>query len=334
MPQRNPLPAADVLIELPGDRIVLIRRKNPPEGWAIPGGFIEVGESAEAAAIREAREETGLDVDLVELFSVYSDPARDPRHHTLTVVFIGRASGEPVGGDDAVEALAFTQDSLPPNLAFDHGQVLADYFRYRTTGLRPVPRPTCDRQLSNVERRSLLRLARETIRSELAGAGSASGGGATTGEEAIPAGPLTAPGSAFVSLHRGGELRGCIGSFARDRPLYRVVHDMALAAAFDDPRFAALETDELDALEIEISVLSELRRTTAARVEPGLHGISLSLGEMKGVFLPQVAREASWDRETFLAQTCLKAGLPPDAWRDPDVEIAVFTAEVFGDKGV
>lgn len=325
MSQRGPLPAADVLIELLGDRVVLIRRRNPPEGWAIPGGFIEVGESAEQAAIREAFEETGLQVELTELFSVYSDPARDPRHHTLTVVFLGRASGDPVGGDDAAEAGTFTEGSLPANLAFDHRQVLADYFRYRRTGIRPPPRAG-GRRLADLERSYLLRLAREAIRTELAGA--------SMSEESPPPGLAAAPGSAFVSLHRLGELRGCIGSFARDRPLYRVVREMALAAAFDDPRFAALEANELDSLEIEISVLSALRRTNAESVVPGLHGVSLSLREMKGVFLPQVAREAGWDRDTLLAQTCLKAGLPPEAWREPDAEISVFTAEVFADKGL
>ena len=325
MPQRGPLSTADVLIQLAGDRVVLVRRKNPPHGWAIPGGFIEVGETAEAAAIREAFEETGLQVELTELFSVYSDPARDPRHHTLTVVFLGRASGEPLGGDDAAEARAFDEGSLPDDLAFDHAQVLADYFHYRKTGGRPPPRPASGPRLSGAERSYLLRLAREAIRAELAGS--------PMREEPPPPGVVAQSGGAFVSLHRGGELRGCIGSFARDRPLHRVVRDMALAAGFDDPRFAALQPHELDGLEIEISVLSDLRPTGAACVVPGLHGISLALHESKGVFLPQVAREAGWDRETLLAQACVKAGLAPEAWLDPEIEISVFTAEVFSDRG-
>ena len=133
---RNPIPTVDTVIELPRG-IVLVRRRNPPPGWALPGGFVDYGESLPAAAVREAQEETGLTVDLVELFQVYSDPRRDPRKHTVSAVFVARASGEPVGGDDAAEAQVFTEDSLPQELAFDHGQILADYFDYKRTGRRP-----------------------------------------------------------------------------------------------------------------------------------------------------------------------------------------------------
>jgi 8-oxo-dGTP diphosphatase len=135
--QRNPFPTVDVIIELDGGGIVLIRRKNPPPGWALPGGFIDYGESAEAAALREAREETSLEVQLVELLHVYSDPARDPRHHTLSTVFIATANGQPKGADDATEAQIFYQDRLPSPLAFDHAKILQDYFAYKKTGKRP-----------------------------------------------------------------------------------------------------------------------------------------------------------------------------------------------------
>lgn len=138
-PPRGPLPTVDVIAEMPDGRIVLVRRKNPPPGWALPGGFVEAGESAAAAARRELQEETGLDVDLSELFHVYADPARDPRGPTLSVVFIGRASGTPVGADDAAEARAFSLDALPAPLAFDHALILADYRRYREEGRRPPP---------------------------------------------------------------------------------------------------------------------------------------------------------------------------------------------------
>jgi 8-oxo-dGTP diphosphatase len=133
---RNPIPTVDAVIELPRG-IVLVRRRNPPPGWALPGGFVDYGEALPAAAVREAREETGLDVDLVELFQVYSDPRRDPRKHTISAVFIAQASGEPRGGDDAAEARVFTEASLPQDLAFDHGKILADYFEYKRTGQRP-----------------------------------------------------------------------------------------------------------------------------------------------------------------------------------------------------
>jgi 8-oxo-dGTP diphosphatase len=137
MRARNPLPTADVIIEV-GRRIVLVRRKNPPEGWAIPGGFVDAGETVEAAAVREGLEETGLTVTLTALLGVYSDPARDPRHHTVSAVYIGRAEGTPLGGDDAAEAQLFGEDDLPSPIAFDHAKILADYFHYKKTGKRPL----------------------------------------------------------------------------------------------------------------------------------------------------------------------------------------------------
>ncbi len=135
-PYCNPIPTVDVIIEVDSG-IVLIRRANPPAGWALPGGFIDYGESAEDAARREAREETGLDVALVELFHVYSDPARDPRKHTISTVFIARAGGSPRAGDDAADARVFPLDALPQDLAFDHARILREYKRYRCTGQRP-----------------------------------------------------------------------------------------------------------------------------------------------------------------------------------------------------
>jgi 8-oxo-dGTP diphosphatase len=136
----GPSPTADVIIELASGGIVLVERRFPPPGWAIPGGFIEVGESAETAAVREAREETGLVVTLTDLLGVYSDPRRDPRRHTLTVVYIGRAEGTPQAGDDAADARVFTEAVVPSPLAFDHAQILADYFRFRRTGDRRIGR--------------------------------------------------------------------------------------------------------------------------------------------------------------------------------------------------
>lgn len=137
---RNPLVTVDIIIELAAGGVVLIERKNPPQGWALPGGFVDYGESLESAAVREAKEETCLDVDLLEQFYSYSDPRRDPRHHTVSTVFIAASNGVPRGADDAETARAFTEDRLPSPIVFDHRQILADYFRFKRTGERPKPR--------------------------------------------------------------------------------------------------------------------------------------------------------------------------------------------------
>ncbi len=124
---RNPVPTVDIIIAY-GGGIVLIERRNPPYGWALPGGFVDYGESLEAAAVREAREETGLEVRLDGQFHTYSSPDRDPRQHTISTVFTGTGRGRLVAGDDAGRAAVFTAASLPAEIAFDHRQILADYF--------------------------------------------------------------------------------------------------------------------------------------------------------------------------------------------------------------
>ena len=134
MDSRNPSLTADIIIEMaggPGRRIVLVRRKNPPPGWALPGGFVDYGETVEAAAIREAFEETGLKVNLVRQLHTYSEPGRDPRGHTVSVVFVATASGEPRGGDDASIDKAFDPADLPADIAFDHRQIIQDYLSNR-----------------------------------------------------------------------------------------------------------------------------------------------------------------------------------------------------------
>jgi len=127
---RNPVPTVDLIIEY-REGIILIERKNPPYGWALPGGFVDYGETLESAAKREAKEETGLDVELVRQFHAYSDPKRDPRHHTITIVFVAHAKGRPKAGDDAKELGIFTENTLPDTIAFDHRAILADYFSGR-----------------------------------------------------------------------------------------------------------------------------------------------------------------------------------------------------------
>jgi 8-oxo-dGTP diphosphatase len=131
----TPLVAVDIIIEVEGG-LVLIERKNPPHGWALPGGFVDVGESVAHAAVREAKEETSLDVTLHEQFFTYSDPTRDPRGATVSIVFVATATGTPRAADDARNLAVYALDKLPA-LAFDHAQILADYAAWRTDGKRP-----------------------------------------------------------------------------------------------------------------------------------------------------------------------------------------------------
>ena len=146
---RNPAPTVDVVCHVPSGEggpvgVVLVERRNPPHGWALPGGFVDYGETCECAAVREMREETGLDVELTGLLGVYSDPARDPRQHTMSVVYTGRASNldELAAGDDAARARVFPLDGLP-ELAFDHAVILDDFRRWLADGERALtcPRP-------------------------------------------------------------------------------------------------------------------------------------------------------------------------------------------------
>lgn len=139
----TPRLTVDVVIELldwPGKPIVLIERRNPPHGWALPGGFVDVGEKVEHAAIREAQEETGLSVRLVALLGCYSDPSRDVRGHTASIVYIGEANGEPFAADDARAVGIVDPAKLPPIIAFDHRFILADYAEWRRSGAVPPPR--------------------------------------------------------------------------------------------------------------------------------------------------------------------------------------------------
>ena len=182
-----------------------------------------------------------------------------------------------------------------------------------------------DHPLTDEEKRELLRIARATLREFL-----------VTGR--MPPGSphkesLLAPGGAFVSLHSHGDLRGCIGTFADTTPLFRTIQEMAVAAAVRDPRFEPLAPEDLGSVAIEISVLSSLQAIkNPTEVEVGRHGIHISRGRYRGVLLPQVATEHGWDRDTFLSQTCRKAGLPPDAWTQQGTVIEVFSAQVFGEE--
>lgn len=145
--------------------------------------------------------------------------------------------------------------------------------------------------------------------------------------------PLNQQCGCFVTIKQHGRLRGCLGNFTSDQPLFQEVADLAVASATRDPRFAPMTSADLDNFTLEISVLSPLRKIdTLDEIEVGRHGLYLIKGHRRGVLLPQVAIEHGWDRTTFLSQTSLKAGLPGDAWRDPKTEILSFSAQVFGEE--
>lgn len=141
MNYRNPVPTVDLIIELvhrPHRPIILIERLNSPYGWALPGGFVDYGESVESAARREAQEEVGLEVQLIEQFQVYSHPERDPRQHTISIVFLATATADPKAGDDAKHLQVFAPWEIPKQLCFDHDRILRDYWHYRHYGIRPT----------------------------------------------------------------------------------------------------------------------------------------------------------------------------------------------------
>jgi AmmeMemoRadiSam system protein A len=178
--------------------------------------------------------------------------------------------------------------------------------------------------LSEADKKLLLQIARASIEAHLL-------------DKPVPAPESTSPSlsqrcGAFVSLHRRGNLRGCIGFLEAVKPLGQTVREMAAAAAFQDPRFRPLGREELADLEVEISVLSPMKLiNNIDEIQVSTHGLFIVQGPCRGLLLPQVATEYHWDRLTFLQQTCRKAGLPSDAWKAPDTKIYTFTAEVFGD---
>jgi len=180
-------------------------------------------------------------------------------------------------------------------------------------------------KLTHKERVFLLRLAREAIKAELEG-------------RPLELPLVSDPGllerrGAFVTLHKDGQLRGCIGNFFADKPLYQTVADMAVSAAFHDPRFQPLHPSEFDQIEIEISALTPLEQISdVEQIVVGVHGIYIVKGPYRGVLLPQVATEYGWDRYTFLDQTCVKAGLYPGCWKEPDTQIFIFSAEIFDER--
>src|SRR3954451_5609615 len=180
-------------------------------------------------------------------------------------------------------------------------------------------------ELNDEQRRTLLRIARQSIAAVLDGR--LPDWKAEDFDET-----LRQPAGAFVTLTRDGDLRGCIGSIQAIAPLYKAVVSSAVSAAFRDPRFPPLSPGELEHLELEISVMGPIERVTNIEdIVVGRDGLIISRGAYAGLLLPQVATDYGWDRQTFLEQTCRKAGLPPDAWRAQDCRIEKFSALVFGE---
>lgn len=187
---------------------------------------------------------------------------------------------------------------------------------------RPVGGGTEAMPLSAADQRLLFQIARDSIVSCLQRQA------AQLPEDLPPA--FQEPRGVFVTLHRRGRLRGCIGYLEAVKPLARAVQEMALAAAFQDPRFPPVTAEELAELELEISLLTPMRQVTRVEeIEVGKHGLFIERGPSRGLLLPQVATECRWDRTTFLEQTCYKAGLPPNAWKELGTRISVFSAEIF-----
>jgi AmmeMemoRadiSam system protein A len=182
-----------------------------------------------------------------------------------------------------------------------------------------------DEKLNAEEQKKLLEIARKTILDKLRK-------GEIEKEPASSEG-LERPCGAFVSLHKQDQLRGCLGTFTSPRPLVNTVQEMAVSSSQQDPRFPPVQEEEMPDIDIEISVLSPLREIKdTGEIEVGRHGIYITKGFYSGVLLPQVATEYGWDRETFLQHTCMKAGLPPEAWKEEGVKIEIFEAQVFGEK--
>jgi MEMO1 family protein len=277
-------------------------------------------------------EAKGLDQKVLESIDRY-----DPRGLASE---LGRHRTEACGGGPIITALLIGERLGAPKaqvIKYAHsGEISGDYSAvvgyvaaviYSAAPAshekkREARKAGIDLGLTEEEKEILHKIARDSIRSHL----ERTPPSVFTVESAT----LQEPRGAFVSLHERGMLRGCIGHIRPDQPLHETIGAMACAAAFEDPRFSPLTREEADLVDIEISVLTPFRKITDPNeIEVGTHGIYLVKGFRSGILLPQVATEYGWDRSAFLAHTCTKAGLPEDAWKDPDTEMYIFSADVF-----
>lgn len=314
---RNPALTVDIIIEY-GGGIVMIERANPPHGFALPGGFVDYGESVEAAAIREALEETSLTVTLRALLGVYSDPARDARQHTVSVVFVAQGEGDLAAADDAKTASVVSLDALPSPLCFDHARIVADYKTWLRSGNPPVPHTP----LTESDRRVLSELAWQALSAAVALP-------ISYVRPALRGGPPSQPGACFVTLRgKGGQPRGRAGSLEVAPVLATLVEELTLAAA-EDPQQPPVQRHDLGEMRVEISVVGhQLPITGPSEIILGTHGVAVRHGDLHAELLPEAAVEHGWDAASLLRETCLQAGLPADAWSDPQTRTVAFTTHL------
>jgi AmmeMemoRadiSam system protein A len=270
----------------------------------------------------------------MEQFKAYSDPKRDPRFHTLSVVFLAQTKGSPKAQDDA-KALGFYSLHSLPTLCFDHGQILGDYIEAKSRGLlktfqeRQVTRLS---EMPNSAREYLISLAKQAISHSLRhGTSKKQPVAIDLPDEALL---YVQPYGVFVTLEVDGMLRGCIGSLENSsKPLYELVWSMAIQAAFFDPRFQPLDDNELPKLTVEISVLTPLASVKdMTSIEIGKHGLILERGPQRGLLLPQVATELHLDPVGFLEAVSTKAGLKKDAWKAFETKVATFEAYILKEE--
>lgn len=317
-PQRptTPLLTVDIVIRMPMGGIVLIERAREPLGWALPGGFVDVGESCERAACREALEETGLVVQLLRQIGTYSDPARDPRGATASAVYeaISLSDGEPTGGDDAAAARVFAVAELPwSELAFDHARIVRDYLAGQGPAVSvacpalPALGPDDARALLDHTRAALTAFAR---RGEL--------------HQAPPArARLRARQAIFVSLvdARGRE-RGCSGYLQTPLELGDAAAELALVAASQ-----LADGNDAAGLSVRIDILQPLPGALDPdRVDPATNAIVVECAGRRAVLLPRFGDTEIWTAVEFWGAACAKAGLPTDAWRSADARLSAYDA--------
>jgi ADP-ribose pyrophosphatase YjhB (NUDIX family)/AMMECR1 domain-containing protein len=323
VPSPHPIPTVDVIIEMPRGGIVLIRRANPPFGWALPGGFVDEGESCEQAAVREALEETSLHVVLLRQLGAYSKPSRDPRLHTLSVVFAARPLSDddlPRAATDADAVQVFARDEIPWSaLAFDHAEILRHYL----DGTGPSVSLTGEsayEDLSAHHAASLLAHAREALHTFIHHG--------LMLEKRLESARLRVRQGVFVSFFEGKRLRTSVGRAVMDLPLDMAVVELTLLAAALESRLVPLTEQSADGLQVVIDVVTELRPVSGpVDVQLGVDGVVVERHGRRAALLPRVARQHGWNVERFVEAACERAGLDRADWLQSDALLQVFRTQ-------